>query len=1045
MITKNVNGNTISAGFISQIQSDTPNIVSRIWYNGAELSCDIVDITVEKGSCGQEVFMIGDVIGDILTANVKNLSTDIKDQLIQCHIGALVNGSYEYISLGTFRVSEVRKTRYESKITAFSSVVADTGTRFDVTGLSSPTLAQLASRVAGKLNCTVTFDNGINTSLVVEAQLSGLTYYQVLQVIAICSGGYVVNTHDGNVKVRKFSTTSTLSVNTGMMTSLPEFAEQPYEVTSVGVLVEEATVDNEGNEIEEVYYSDNPNYIIVTKQGTDYYLKAENGKYIFANVKPETADIYFSCPYMTESIFHANVMGIKGYTYSPATVNLTLGDPRLEGCDVLTVTDVDSSTYIVPCHNVIHKYTGGFTSEITSCEASDNENNIGTSFPITQRIETVSRKVGTAQATAENAYKIAGDTNQYFWFAGEGSDTGAHITETPQDQFLADPTNGGGNLLARSNGVAIRDGLDELAIFSADQLRIGMLDANRAMVNSGSMQLYDDTNTKYFEVSPNGMSYGAYTVATTDDVNAVEAEVDGAVSSTGVKTQYYLSTSSSSATGGTWEDTVPTWTTGTYIWTRVATTKITVGGTQSIEYSDEVYDSALTSALINAETAQASADTAQASANSGASTVTTTQQFGLSTTTTDEPSSYTDSAPTWESGKYVWIRYKIVKTTVGGNTTTSYTTGVYDKTVTDALSSAKEAERYAKDYLYIDGNGALNIASSNPSTATRKVRIASSGVRVQEDVDNHADVTSSGLEVYQNGNSVAEFGNSARVGKTNGYKTITSPYGFSLSKSALELFQLGIISGTIMMTSAETTSWKPTSANVEKFFSWLEGVPNGTSISAGYVSDTITLTKGEPYTDTYLSYDGNCTVTTLVANVTYSITKPAVSYNPSFLRFGQPTKATDNAGKGNFSTAFGTGVIAEGNNQTVVGKYNVADSSSLFVVGNGTSSTQKNALQVDSSSNLRIKGDAYVGCSDDSTGGTLLKVLKVTKSSVSSLSTTITNSSITANMECIHSVLSNPSVQTGDWTVTTSAGSVSISGNINGTTDITLYLAEPST
>ena len=58
---------------------------------------------------------------------------------------------------------------------------------------------------------------------------------------------------------------------------------------------------------------------------------------------------------------------------------------------------------------------------------------------------------------------IASNTNQYFWHTETGTDTGAHITEIPQDEFLANPEHGGGNLLARSNGIAVRDGLDELS------------------------------------------------------------------------------------------------------------------------------------------------------------------------------------------------------------------------------------------------------------------------------------------------------------------------------------------------------------------------------------------------------------------------------------------------------------------------------------------------------------------------------------------------------------------------------------------------------
>ena len=68
----------------------------------------------------------------------------------------------------------------------------------------------------------------------------------------------------------------------------------------------------------------------------------------------------------------------------------------------------------------------------------------------------------------KSIYDIASNTEQHFWMTETGDDTGAHITEKTKEDFLADPTNGGGNLLARSNGIAVRDGLTELASFGAD-------------------------------------------------------------------------------------------------------------------------------------------------------------------------------------------------------------------------------------------------------------------------------------------------------------------------------------------------------------------------------------------------------------------------------------------------------------------------------------------------------------------------------------------------------------------------------------------------
>lgn len=58
---------------------------------------------------------------------------------------------------------------------------------------------------------------------------------------------------------------------------------------------------------------------------------------------------------------------------------------------------------------------------------------------------------------------------QHFWTDEEG----AHITEIGQDEFKDHPANGGGNLLARSDGIAIRDGETVLASFKGDTISLG--------------------------------------------------------------------------------------------------------------------------------------------------------------------------------------------------------------------------------------------------------------------------------------------------------------------------------------------------------------------------------------------------------------------------------------------------------------------------------------------------------------------------------------------------------------------------------------------
>ena len=85
------------------------------------------------------------------------------------------------------------------------------------------------------------------------------------------------------------------------------------------------------------------------------------------------------------------------------------------------------------------------------------------------------------------------------------------------------------------------------------------------------------------------------------------------------RTQYYLSTSSSSATGGSWSNSMPTWTSGKYLWTRERTYNKYADNSSEYIYSpdeDGRYDKNLTDALSTAAAAGTAASGAQTTADS---------------------------------------------------------------------------------------------------------------------------------------------------------------------------------------------------------------------------------------------------------------------------------------------------------------------------------------------------------------------------------------------------------------------------------------------
>jgi phage minor structural protein len=96
---------------------------------------------------------------------------------------------------------------------------------------------------------------------------------------------------------------------------------------------------------------------------------------------------------------------------------------------------------------------------------------------------TVSREVNLYERGTVN------ETVQRFWVTEEGEDAGAHITEVTKEEFEADPQ--GGNLLARSDGIHIRDGLTDVASFGADGVQVGKADAFHSVFDDTTLGFYD--------------------------------------------------------------------------------------------------------------------------------------------------------------------------------------------------------------------------------------------------------------------------------------------------------------------------------------------------------------------------------------------------------------------------------------------------------------------------------------------------------------------------------------------------------------------------
>lgn len=175
-----------------------------------------------------------------------------------------------------------------------------------------------------------------------------------------------------------------------------------------------------------------------------------------------------------------------------------------------------------------------------------------------------------------------------------------------------------------------------------------------------------------------------------------------------VDVMYYLSTSNSSLSGGSWATEPPAWVDGKYYWQKTVTTY----------YNDETSE---TEPVCISGTKGETGDTGHGIAS-------ITEEYYLSTSKTEQTGGeWTTTPPTWESGKYIWTRSAIVWS---NPTSTTYTTPVCD--------SSWEAANDVKDEL----EGQITLINTSISSVTSRVDAVEKEIELkveQTDITNAID------------------------------------------------------------------------------------------------------------------------------------------------------------------------------------------------------------------------------------------------------------------------------------------------------------------
>lgn len=235
-----------------------------------------------------------------------------------------------------------------------------------------------------------------------------------------------------------------------------------------------------------------------------------------------------------------------------------------------------------------------------------------------------------------------------------------------------------------------------------------------------------------------------------------------------VDVEYYLSTSTTSATGGSWSTTAPAWQEGKYMWSR-----------QKVTYTDG------TSITRNA-TCIAGAKGADGTNGRGITSVTT--EYYISTSQTElAGGSWSASQPAWEEGKYIWTRSKIV---YNNPTTTEYTTAVCDAAWAqiNAITGQQKTNTTDISQLKVEKN---NISASVATIVEKQSDIDSTIVDMQKGIGEQNQSNAAQFETLTNKvnatmtSEQVQLAISTEVAK--GANKVTTSTGFKFDDSGLTI------------------------------------------------------------------------------------------------------------------------------------------------------------------------------------------------------------------------------------------------------------------
>lgn len=282
---------------------------------------EVVSINLQQSIQQEATFTIGNTISSSL--NLTFLHNDIETsdrEIINLEIGLLANSDYEYIPLGIYNIDLCNSNDTTTIITAYDNMV-----KFDISyeeNSSQPTVHSVINRLTELtgVEFAETLSNYNNYNVV---SLSGYSCREVLGFVAGTLGCNATIDRQGKFKFINISKTSSLTITNENY--LNYFRQSKlYKISKLVNTLDESTIE-------------------------------------IGSINDDTVCLNMANPFVNEEILQDLYNKVNGFSFLPYELNWN-GDLSLDLGDSIEILDKKGTSLIQPILNQSFIYTGGLSS-----------------------------------------------------------------------------------------------------------------------------------------------------------------------------------------------------------------------------------------------------------------------------------------------------------------------------------------------------------------------------------------------------------------------------------------------------------------------------------------------------------------------------------------------------------------------------------------------------------------------------------------------------------------------------------------------------------